>query len=155
MLRIEPSLEPEATLLPKDCGICVWVREGEEGKEELLAWHAVPPQEQEMARFVSVFAKADLFRSTGLIKDRSCWLEVQTELSRQNHGMLALKRTLKPSNEIFHRWRNWDMQFTWPVRDNRVRSQASRLCVCLHIAPLAPRASNFPDILFIISLDMY
>lgn len=56
-----------------------------------------------MVRFVSVFAKSDLFRSTGIIKDRSYWLEVQMELGRQNHGMLALKRTLKPSNEIFHR----------------------------------------------------
>lgn len=50
-----------------------------------------------MARFVN-----DLFRSTGLIQDRSDWLEVQMELGRQSHGMLALKRTLKPSNKIFH-----------------------------------------------------
>lgn len=37
----------------------------------------------------------------------------------------------------------------------RVRSQASRLYVCLHVTPLAPRAKNFSDTLFIISLEMY
>lgn len=63
MLRIESRQSGVRTYpLTKRSWYLVWVRESEEGKGEILAWRAAPPQGEKMARFVNVFAKYDLFK---------------------------------------------------------------------------------------------
>lgn len=73
----------------------LWHGEAEEVEEEILVWQSAPPEKQNMARLVNVFAKYDLFGSIRFIQDRSPWLEAQKQLGRQSHGTLELKKTFE------------------------------------------------------------